>query len=143
MLSKEKKKIDLGDEECHEIEFVINGVSFSVFPLDELEIIDKESAANDETGKPADTGPDFWKICQSRLAAHGVKASLMKSGQWYTAMYKAYEDQLRFFAESLASSDSTGSVMTGEGQTNSEDENSGSLKKSATASRRRKSRKTS
>lgn len=138
-----KKKIDLGNEECHEVEFVINGRTFSVFPLDELEIIDKEASADEDAGRPAATGPDFWKICQSRLASYGIAASLLKSGQWYTAMYKAYEDQLRFFAESPDSSDSTDSAMTGEEPTSFPGESLDSSKKSETASKRRRSRKTS
>ena len=143
MTKEFKKMVDLGDEPSHEIEFKIGDTTFKVFPLDEIEIIHGLAEADEKIGKPESLGEEFWLICQSRLAKHGVRASLMKSGQWYTALCNAYQEQVDFFAGSPDSSDSTDSAKTGDDPINSPETNSNSSRQSKTQSKPRKSRKTS
>jgi hypothetical protein len=128
---------DLGDD-ITESKFRINGIEFSCFPWDELEIIRRESeAAEKSTGQPT-MGEKFWDICLARLATRGIKTSMHMAGRWYDALVKAHEDQLSFFDESPESSGSTASESSGD---NSIDEKSGSSKSSASRSKRKSTRK--
>lgn len=111
------KTIVLADDDTI-VEFKINGIKFECFPLDEIQFINEQATPQDGTEIK---GEPFGQICQQRLHKHGVKASVLKSLEWYNALHEASREQEDFFDGSPASSGHTDSlpqagVTTGAGE---------------------------